>query len=155
MRPPAFGAPTLWPTPWPSPTGPSRAQPPTHPAVAPAAIPAYPTPPAPPAAPGYAGLPQQYLDGLQVFTGAPGAYYGGRGAEKQAQQDLYTLSNTWQYKTGKALTPDDWPRLWAVLNAYRASRPNATMSDAQTYLAQILTRAPRPAPVAYLRTAEL
>jgi hypothetical protein len=112
-----------------------------------------------PAAP-YAGLPEQYIAGLMQFVGDPAAYYGTRGAEKQAQQDFYTFGNTWQARTGRTITPDDWAPVWGMVNAYKTGqvaggRPSMTMSDAFAYLGRLLTKAPKPIPVSYLKVAEV
>lgn len=121
------------------------------------------TPPAStPATPGtYASLPDQYLKGLGGFVGDPAAYYTSRGAEKQAQQDYWNMYNLWMNKTGYALTPDDWGRVWGGLGAYRTGytvpgvNRSWTVSDAYNYMNRMLARAPEAPQVAYLRTGEI
>lgn len=109
----------------------------------------------------FAGLPSQYVMGLREFVGDPNAYYAPRGAEKQAQQDYYGMSNAWLNRTNTPLTPDDWSEVWGNLNAYRQgyATPGAprqwTFADALTYLGRMLAAVPQAPQVAYLRTGEI
>jgi hypothetical protein len=109
----------------------------------------------------FAGLPSQYVMGLRQFVGDPSAYYTPRGAEKQAQQDFYSMSNAWLNRANVPLTPDDWGDVWGTLNAYRQgyTTPGAqqtwTFADALNYLGRMLSSAPQAPQVAYLRTGEI
>lgn len=132
--------------PAPPPAAPSVASPPVAVASAPVAT--------------YAELPTSYLTGLGSFVGSdPSAFYTSRGAEQTAQRDYYNMLNMWQDATGVPLTSDDWPRVWAGLNAYRTgyAAPNRafTVSDAYNYLRRMLASAPRADYVSYLRTGEI
>lgn len=134
---------------------PPEKTPSTTPRTAPPSVPT--TPPAT-VETTWANLLPQYYTGLKGFIGDPATFYAGRGGEKQAQQDYYNLLNAWTQKAGVPLTPDDWSNVWANINAYRtgglAQSPARafTMSDANRYLNRLLTGAPNPTPVTFLRT---
>ncbi len=100
------------------------------------------------------------MAGLTAFVGDPAAYYASRGAEKQALQEYHALGSAWQSKTGKPMTPDDWPAIWGPVNAYKAGqaaagRTNLTMADAFGYVNRLLREAPTPTRVLYGRISEI
>jgi hypothetical protein len=92
-----------------------------------------------------------------VFGPIQNYYTPQRGGAQQAQQDYYSLTNSWSQAAGQPLSSEAFPGVFGSYGRYATTNQQApSMSGLLGYVNQsMLSRPPAPPPTSYLKVGEI